>query len=262
MSAAQHPFETTVQGLCLRGTCHVPDGAGPFPTAVLFHGFGGNRMEFSGAFVALARALTRDGVAVVAYDRAGHGESDGAFFDTSVSRDVEQAHEVLAAVCRLPFVDPRAVHFVGMSLGAIVAAVLAAEAASPVASLTLWSAASVFVDEIRSGLLQGRSLATLDTRGYFDFLGQRLGPAMRDDACRFDLYGRVGPFRQPVLILHGDADFVPVRYAERLCDAYGGRATLQVVEGADHGWAQVPHREFVIARTVEFIAAQPRGPGT
>jgi uncharacterized protein len=260
MNTTQSPFEVMVQGLCLRGTCHVPAGSGPFPTAVLFHGFGANRMEISGAFVVLARKLAASGIAVLAYDRAGHGESDGAFFDTSVSGDVAHAREVLEAVCRLPFVDARSVHLVGMSLGAIVAAVLAAETSVPVCSLTLWSSAGIFVDEIRGGLLQGRSLATLDTLGYFDFLGQRLGPAMRDDARGFDLYGRVSPYRQPVLLLHGDADFVPVLYAQRLRDAFGGAATLEIVRGADHGWAQVPHREMVIAQTVRFITARAGRP--
>lgn len=258
MTLTQTPFEMTVHGLRLRGSCHVPAGAGPFPAALLFHGFGANRMEHAGAFVALARQLVRAGIAAIAYDRAGHGESDGDFFDTCVSRDVDHAQEVVRAVRRLPFVDTGSLHFVGMSLGAIVAAVTAAESAVPVTSLTLWSSAGVFVDEIRSGTLQGRSLSTLETLGYFDFMGQRLGPAMRDDACRFDLYGRVSPYLQPVLILHGDADFVPLRYAERLRDAYGGRATLQVVPGADHGWSQVPHRDLVMARTLEFIASNAR----
>lgn len=251
-----------VDGLCLRGTSYVPPGPGPFPTAILFHGFGACRVEMTGAFVALARTLAAAGVAVVAYDRAGHGESDGSFFDTSVSRDVRQAHEVVAAVTRLDFVDARSLHLVGMSLGAVVAAIVAAEGPVQVASLTLWSAAGVFVDEIRSGKLQGRSLDTLDTLGYFDFLGLRMGPAMRDDAQGFDLYGRAGAYRGPALIMHGDADFVPVHYAQRFRDVYGDAATLEVVPQADHGWAQVAHREYVISRTAKFIGNHAKGTPT
>ena len=254
----QHPFEATVDGLHLRGTCYLPEGVGPFfPTAILFHGFGSCRIEVSGAFVALARQLAASGVAVVAYDRAGHGESDGEFFDTSISCDIRHAHAVIETIARLGFVDAARLHLVGISLGACVAAVLAAESPLPVASLTLWSVAGLFVDEISSGFLQGRSLASLETQGYFDFMGMRMGPAMRDDALRFDLYGRVATYAGPVLIMHGDADFVPVRYAERLRDVFGPTSRLEVVAGADHGWAQVPHRELVIARTVEFITSFP-----
>ena len=250
----QQSFEVMVEGLCLRGTRYLPAGGGPFPTAILFHGFGACRVEVSGAFVALARTLAAAGVAAVTYDRAGHGESDGAFFNTSVSLDVRHGHAVVAAVAQMDIVDARSLHFVGISLGAVVAAVLAAESHVAIASLTLWSAAGLFVDEIRSGAIQGRPLTTLDTQGYFDFMGMRMGPAMRDDAVTFDLYGRLAAYTGPALILHGDADFVPVRYAECFRDAYGKAATLEIVADADHGWAQVPQRELVIARTVQFVA--------
>ncbi len=63
--------------------------------AVLFHGFGGNRIDFSGFVVQMARELASRGLVVVTYDRAGHGESDGTFFDTTVSGDVEDALQVV-----------------------------------------------------------------------------------------------------------------------------------------------------------------------
>ena len=101
------PFETAVEELTLRGTCYLPDapvGAGA-PAAALMHGLGGNRIEGARLFVSLAQALTAQGIAVLAWDRAGHGESDGSFFDTTVSRDVRHTHLVLDAFARLPEVD-------------------------------------------------------------------------------------------------------------------------------------------------------------
>lgn len=249
----QHPFEVVVDGLTLRGTSYLPDGPGPFATAVLLHGFGGSRVEVSAAFVQLARALNRAGLAAVAYDRAGHGESDGSFFDTSASGDVRQAREVLSAIAQLDFVAPGGLHLVGLSLGAVIAAALAAESPVPIRSLTLWSVAAVFVDDIASGVIQGRSLESLKTDGYFDFYGQRMGPAMVEDAATFDPYQRAAGYRGPARILHGTADFVPVSYAERYQQLFGDCAELSVVPGADHGWASVPHRDLVIAETVAFV---------
>lgn len=249
------PFQTQVDGITLRGAHYLPAGPGPFPTAILFHGFGASHMEFSSAFVALARRLAAVGVASIAYDRAGHGESDGEFYDTSVSLDVRHAHQALATIAGLDTVDSDNLHLVGMSLGAVIASVLAAETELPLRSLTMWSTAAVFADEIRGGTLQGRSLDALDTDGYFDFLGMRLGPAMRDDAVSFDVYGRASGYTGPVRLLHGAEDFVPVAYAERYLEIYGDQADLIVVDGADHGWAQVPQREIVLSRTTEFIEA-------
>ncbi|MGO4455359.1 alpha/beta hydrolase family protein [Arthrobacter sp. RAF14] len=255
------PLHTTVNGITLRGSHYLPAGARPLGTAVLFHGFGGSRVETTGVFVTLARALAAAGIAVVAYDRAGHGESDGDFLTTTASGDITQAHQVLEAITRLEGVDAEGLHLVGMSLGAVIASVVAAESAFPIRSLTMWSTAAVFTDDIKSGRLQGKSLDSLDTDGYFDFLGMRLGPAMREDAMTFDVYGRAAAYRNPALLLHGSADFVPVSYADRYLDeeVFGVRAELQVVAGADHGWAQLPQRDLLIARTTDFILSNTHG---
>jgi len=258
------PFEAPVRGLVLRGSQHLADAPGPRPTAVLMHGFGGSRVETTGVFVALARRLAEAGIGVVAYDRAGHGESDGEFLDTTVTGDVADARRVLDAVRALPEADPDDVHLVGMSLGAVVASVVAAEetaAGARIRSLAMWSTAAVFVDDIRAGTLQGRSLASLDDDGWFDFAGMRMGPAMRDDALGFDPYARAAGYDGPALLLHGTEDFVPVSYARRYLapDALGDRAELVVVDGADHGWAQLPQRDEAIARTVAHVAAHAGG---
>lgn len=250
------PFQTTVDGLRLRGIHYSLSRHQPGPTAALFHGFGNSRVETTCMFVTLARRLVANGIGVIAYDRAGHGESDGEFFDTSVSLDVRQAHHVLAAIADLDTVDAGNLHLVGMSLGSVIASVVAAESAMPLRSLTMWSTAAVFADEIRSGFLQGRSLGTLDSEGYFDFLGMRMGPALRDDAESFDVYGRASTYAGPVRLIHGTADFVPLSYAERYLQVYGEKAELIVVQGADHGWAQLPQRELAISHTVDFISQQ------
>lgn len=254
------PFETTVRARTLRGTHYLPDAAAgaarePRPTVVLLHGFGGSRVETTGVFVTLARALVEAGFGVLAFDRAGHGESDGEFFDTTASGDIADTAVVLAAVRQRPEVDAENLHLVGMSLGSVIAAVAAAEDGD-IRSLTMWSTAAVFVEDIRSGQIQGRSLAALDgPEGFFDFLGMRMGPAMRDDALAFDPYARAAGYGGPALLLHGTADFVPVSSAERYAaaDVFGERAEVVVVEGADHGWAELPQRDELISRTVSFI---------
>ncbi|QRY39866.1 alpha/beta fold hydrolase [Microbacterium hominis] len=254
------PFETTVRARTLRGTHYLPDAAAgaarePRPTVVLLHGFGGSRVETTGVFVTLARALVAAGFGVLAFDRAGHGESDGEFFDTTASGDIADTAAVLAALRESPGVDAENLHLVGMSLGSVIAAVAAAEDGD-IRSLTMWSTAAVFVDDIRSGQIQGRSLAALDgPDGFFDFLGMRMGPAMRDDALTFDPYARAAGYGGPALLLHGTADFVPVSSAERYAaaDVFGERAEVVVVEGADHGWAELPQRDELISRTVSFI---------
>lgn len=259
-----HPLAFLVDGLVLRGSLYLPDEAhgqataGPFPTAVLHHGFGGSRTE-AGSFVSLARALLDEGVAVVAMDRAGQGESDGDFADVSVERDVRDAVELLDRIAALDAVDAGDLHLVGLSMGAVVASLVAAQTGQAVRSLTFWSVAAVFVDEISGGRLQGRPTDTVERDGWFDFYGRRIGPGLFAEVPGFDVYGRARGYAGPVRVLHGDADFVPVRYAEAYRDVYGDAMDLTVVPGADHGWSTVPMRDLVIRETVDMVRRHRAG---
>lgn len=266
---AQRQVSLEVEGLTLRGTLHLPSAEvqarGSAPVAVLLHGFSGQRMENGRLFVDLARALADAGVAALAFDRAGHGESDGEFFDTSVGQDVRHTRAVLAALAQLPEVDETNLHLVGYSLGGVVAlttaAALAAEArdgsAAPggvvPASVTTWSVAACYADDIRGGLLLGRDVKALDDIGFIDMTGQRIGRAIVEHALGFDPYAAAAGYPGPVLLVHGDGDFIPADCSRRLAGILGENARADVVPGADHGWSTVPHREHVIASTVRHV---------
>lgn len=251
-----HPLAFLVDGLVLRGSLHLPAAevtqAGPLPTAVLHHGVGGQRSE-AGAFVQLARALVAEGLAVVAMGRAGRGESDGDFADVSVERDVRDSVEVFDRIAALDAVDATNLHLVGLSMGAVVASLVAPLAPHPVRSLTLRSVAAVFVDEVSAGHLQGQSTARVDRDGHLDAAGRRISPGLFAEAPGFDVDGRARGYGGPVRVLHGDADFVPVRYAEAYRDVSGDAMDLTMVPGADHGWSAVPTRDLVVHETVWFL---------
>ena len=72
------------------GTLALPDGAGPFPIALLLHGFTGTRHELpvvgteDSMFSRAARWLGERGVASLRIDFRGSGESDGAWEDTDI----------------------------------------------------------------------------------------------------------------------------------------------------------------------------------
>jgi pimeloyl-ACP methyl ester carboxylesterase len=258
MPSRVEAFAVTVRDLVLRGSHYVPEGTAPFPTAVLYHGFGGQRTEASRVFVQLARALLDSAIAVVAIDRAGHGESDGDFADTSVSVDIADALATLDAITVHVDVDPLDLHLIGISLGAVVASVVAAECRHAIRSVTMWSPAALFVDEIQGGHLQGRPIAEVDRQGYFDFRGMRLGQSFFEDARRFDVYGRARGFGGPVRVLHGDRDFIPASYAEAYANVYGAQMNYTLVTGGDHCWESVPARDLVITETVSFVANHRR----
>lgn len=248
------PLSFETRGLMLRGTAYVPKSVAPGPTVVMCHGFTGNRIETGRLFVTLARQFVQVGLGVVAVDRAGHGESDGEFFDTNITNDLADTHQTLDRIASFDFVDRDNLHLLGFSLGAVIASVVAAETSHSIRSLTLWSPAAVFADNARAGGLPGQPNPTQLEDGGFDFEGLRLGPRFREAAADFDPYRSATGYRGPVRILHGAQDFIPVEYAERYRDVYTNALRLTIVDGADHTWSTVRVREFLLEETVRFVS--------
>jgi uncharacterized protein len=258
-----HDF--THNGRTLRSTIHVPDGPADtaWPTAVFVHGFSSNRIEVV-SFVGMSRLLQRNGIASVRFDLSGHGESDGDFFDVTISGEIAETRAVVQAVRTFDFVDPARISLVGMSMGGVVAGIVAAEEPG-IRAACLWSPAAVAPFEIGSGYLKGRDIAAqIRDKGYFDADGHRMSPALVEDISNLDVYGRSSPYTGPVRIIHGDSDDIaPLEYARRYLDHYSGNAELEVVEGADHAWSTVPHRAHLHQSTLQFlstanIADEPR----
>ncbi|MEH0628486.1 alpha/beta hydrolase family protein [Streptomyces stelliscabiei] len=248
-----HDFQH--HGLTLRSTLHIPDEPTGTrrPTAVFVHGFTSNRLELPN-FVAMSRLLEAHGIASVRFDLSGHGESDGDFFDVTITGEIAETRAILQTVRSFDFVDPSRIGLVGMSMGGVVAGIVAAEEPG-ISALCLWSPAAVAPFEIGSGYFKGRRLAPeLEEKGYIDADGHRMSPALIDDIARLDVYGRSSGFAGPVHILHGDKDDIaPHEYVRRYLDYYDGNAHLEIVEGADHAWGTVPHRTALHQSTLRFL---------
>ncbi|GAA3829138.1 alpha/beta hydrolase family protein [Streptomyces phyllanthi] len=248
-----HDFQHN--GRTLRSTLHIPEGPTGTrrPTAVFVHGFTSNRLELPN-FVAMSRLLEAHGIASVRFDLSGHGESDGDFFDVTITGEIAETRSVLRTVRTLDFVDPDRIGLVGMSMGGVVAGIVAAEEPG-IAALCLWSPAAVAPFEIGKGFLKGRDIAAeVEEKGYFDADGHRMSSALAEDIAGLDVYGRSSGYPGPVNILHGDKDDIaPLAYARRYLDHYDGNAHLEIVEGADHAWATVPHRTTLHRSTLRFL---------
>lgn len=225
-----------------------PNGA----KVLLNHGFGVTRTGIGRAFVDLARGLTNSGCTVFAFDRLGHGESDGRFLDVSVPDELDQLSAMLDHV----LADGNGpVHLVGHSLGGMESACLAARRPGDLASLTLWAAAAVFVDDVRSGQIQGKSLEMLRDTGVFDFKGQALGSRFVETAEAFDPFAELGAFTGKVFVHQGEADeVVPFEYAQKYADIWSENAVLYRYPDADHGWNRLPDRALLLQRTQADIA--------
>ncbi|MFG2004249.1 alpha/beta hydrolase [Spirillospora sp. NPDC048911] len=242
--------------LALRSTVHIPDGpATRWPTVIFIHGFANNRIETGASFVRMSRLLQDAGIASVRVDLSGHGESDGDFAQVTITGEIAEARSVVRTVRTFDFVDRDRIGLVGMSMGGVVAGIVAAEEPG-ITAACLWSPAAVAPFEVGAGRLKGRDInAEINEKGYFDADGHRMSPALVEDITKLDVYGRSCAYTGPVRIIHGDQDDIaPIHYARRYLDHYNGNAELETVEGADHGWSTVPHRTHLHQSTLNFLS--------
>ena len=117
----------------LAGTLTIPPGAGPFPAAVLVGGSGPNDRDETTAnhqpFLVLADFLTRNGVAVLRYDKRGIAQSTGVFSDATVNDFAQDAQSALAFLKSRKEVDPKRIGLIGHSEGGILASLVATRSA-------------------------------------------------------------------------------------------------------------------------------------
>jgi len=69
-------FQNTAHDLELAGMLFVPEGAGPFPAAVIIHGSGTSRRD-SGWYLTLTQYLQENGIVVLLPDKRGSEQSEG-----------------------------------------------------------------------------------------------------------------------------------------------------------------------------------------
>ncbi len=85
--------------------------------------------------------------------------------------------------------------------------------------------------------------------------GGRVAELLLGSVGEFDLHADLQAIDCPTLVIHGDADPMPVSFAERIHDSIEG-SELVVVEGAGH-WLFVDGTEAFTSAVTDFLEAHP-----
>jgi pimeloyl-ACP methyl ester carboxylesterase len=135
-------FDSLESGISPVGVLSYPASGGPFPAVVLVAGSGPHTrdggMSLHNTLAVLADHLTREGFAVLRYDKRGVGLTGGALHPESTTD--QYAMDALAAVRYLavqPQIQPDRIGIVGHSEGGIIAAMAAAQAPEDVSFIVM-----------------------------------------------------------------------------------------------------------------------------
>jgi fermentation-respiration switch protein FrsA (DUF1100 family) len=108
----ERPVSFHVGDVRLAGTVIVPNARGPHPAAVVLHGAAGGQRDFCRLH---ATALLQAGLAVLIYDKAGHGESGGT--QPSIFDQAAAASAAIAGLAAEADIDAQRIGLAGFSNG-------------------------------------------------------------------------------------------------------------------------------------------------
>ena len=229
--SAVNASSTVVQiGGGVVGTLVLPATEHRSPAVLMLHGFASKRDEVGDLYKTTATALAAEGLASLRIDFRGSGDSEGAFRETTIERQMADAERALTTLRQHAAIDPDRIGVLGFSLGGAVAILTANQQAEKVASMVVWSTVGDLEVDLSAHLGCPASTGASVTCD----LGWRkveLLPGFFRSLDRWDIAGALLGFEGPFLAIAGTEDPLS-RYARELSQSIDGMAVY--VREADH----------------------------
>jgi hypothetical protein len=258
-------------GRRLEGTLRLPDRGVQTPCVVLCHGFGSYDDDIGG-FVRMADFLAESGLASFRFSFSGSHPYPDKGTIRPASQWVNDALAAVARVGQESGVDPARIGLLGISVGGGVVVQAAAlsrgvrcvVALAPVADGAAWlehrwnltrgkAAWQQFVADVEAdhrAVVLGQpsrrvrhfDVQALPDETSWNALLERFPQALGEltlesvwDTLTFKPALYAGAIRQPLCLIHGDADdSVPVEHSRRIHERAAGPKVLHVLPGAPH----------------------------
>lgn len=247
-------LELDVNGRLIRGCLRAPEGEGPFPTVIFFHGFTVDKVGMMRLHELFARECVKAGFACVRFDFYGCGESDGDFNEMTVGHEIEEGKAIYEWCQKQPFCQPENVFLTGHSMGGLVTGCLA-PVLQPKA-IVLWAPA---LNMYYGAAVRARTMKGPTEHGW-DINGLELSRTYLDEIRKMDTLAMSRGYHGKVLLVHGTEDeLVQVDVAYQYQDVYGDKMQLELIEGSNHQFSSLAWKQRVYDLTTTFLRRQIEG---
>ena len=215
-------------------TITLPDGNGPFPFVVMFHGTGSDRHEAGTGYDLIAPKLAEAGIASARFDFAGSGDSPVDYAEYTPSSGMQDGLDVIAYMRGLDQVDDARLGLMGWSQGGMIA-MLTASQTPDVKSLVTWAGtldmSGYAADQYEDAKANGHTVIEFDWRSPLN-----LSLEWFDEVRALDLATKLGNYKGALLAIAGSEDTVvlPAVADEILAAAGSENERKAIIEGADH----------------------------
>ncbi|MDO5048188.1 MAG: alpha/beta hydrolase [Anaerococcus sp.] len=243
-------------GLILRGVLNTPedfDENKKYPVMVSFHGLLDDRNGINYMSIQEAKYLTSGNILVYRFDFSAAGESDGAIFDLTLSRLIEEGRLIYDHVIKDSFVDKENIYLRAHSIGSSAAVSLAYEKNprglilyAPVVDFT--SKTNTFMKTLEK-VNEDKSLVEKS----LDLGGMRLSTKILEDGKNLNILDLASKYQGQVIIFRGDRDkLISKDHTKDLTNAFKNASYVEL-SGTGHNFTSENLRLEMFDRTFRFI---------
>lgn len=245
-------FSVTRDGLTLRGVINRPEGSNDDHVVIVMHGFLRDMGNEPGTlYQDISDQLVAAGMTSVRFNFNGRGSSDGAFADSDVFNQIEDALSVINYVHDT--LQPQDIALLGHSQGGVVAGMSAGMCNDIVRALVMLAPAATLKDDALRGLLLG---TPFDAQHIPETITLRSGQHINGKYSRIakilPIYETTAAFHGPALAIQGSDDQViganvVANYAAAMpnCETTRYDHLGHAFEGAD--------REVALGQAIQFL---------
>lgn len=251
------PIVIENQGKKIFGMRHLPEKGGSLecPMVLFFHGFLAAKTEAHRIFVKVSRLLEKEGIGSLRIDFSGCGESEGESVDVSIDSLISDAEKALSYLKKQPFVNPKKIAVLGMSLGGGIAATLAGKHPE-LAALVLWAPVANLLECTQIKIGDQESTHILQAP-FIDYGGEFVGQKFLSQIASFNPVIHLEEFTNPVKLIQGTGDLtVPPHQSELYEKVFFKKNKLNhrhLILNADHQFSSAVWQEELFKETVTFL---------